>query len=120
LFDSTATIARSTIADNGSSYVGGIRVGGGDSRLTIADSTIVGNRSILQFGGGISAIAGAELVVRNSTITGNVALYSLRACLSAGLRCTPYLAADGSSRSAWLRARKRCGPRHTGRGTSRG
>ena len=30
------------------------------------------------------------------------------------------LAAGGSSRSAWLRARKRCGPRHTGRGTSRG
>jgi Ca2+-binding RTX toxin-like protein len=74
LWDSTATIARSTIADNRSTYVGGIRVVGGDSRLTIADSTIVGNRSIDAFGGGISAFGG-EVVVRNSTITGNRAGY---------------------------------------------
>jgi Ca2+-binding RTX toxin-like protein len=67
--NSTATIARSTISDNHAGYTGGVRAY--NARVTVADSTIVGNSGSFEYGAGISARGGGELVVRNSTITGN-------------------------------------------------
>ena len=72
----TATIARSTITDNHAFDNEGVGVGGGinvEGRLTLTDSTVAANTArgnLYGIGGGIAAW---ELVIRNSTITGNMA-----------------------------------------------
>ena len=71
-----ATIARSTITDNHAFDNEGVGVGGGinvEGRLTLTDSTVAANTArgnLYGIGGGIAAW---ELVIRNSTITGNMA-----------------------------------------------
>ncbi|MGD9510257.1 MAG: right-handed parallel beta-helix repeat-containing protein, partial [Geminicoccaceae bacterium] len=76
LDESTGSVARTTFADNRANDGGAISLLA--SSLAVLDSTIANNTAAHEgfygsAGGGIVAFDGAELVVRNTTITGNLA-----------------------------------------------
>ena len=82
----TASISRTIVADNSGSYSGGIEVSGGN--LIVSESTIVDNSASNSYsarGAGLAATYGANLTVRNSTITSNQAFSTYFGALGGGI-----------------------------------